>query len=135
MEFESGVNDCIEIGNILKGINDAWINGHTEDLAEFFHEDIVVTGPGFRGGGTGRKACVASYEEFINIADIKDVKESELSINVWNDTAVAHYKFEIDYEIAGKDYHDSGYDLFVFARNEGKWLAVWRTILPVNKDD
>jgi hypothetical protein len=35
------------------------------------------------------------------------------------------------YEMRGEVHKDSGYDLFVFSREKGKWLAVWRTILPV----
>jgi len=130
-----GKNESEEIRKILKAINSAWVSGRSEDLEKFFHEDMVITGPGFQGGGKGRRTCVASYESFSQTAAIKEVKESNLSIDIWNNTAVAHYKFEIAYQIAGKDYRDSGYDLFVFTREEGKWLAVWRTILPEQNAD
>jgi len=123
-----------EIRRILKKINDAWVKGPSEDLAEYFHEDMVIAGPGLEESGKGRPACTASYEEFTRVAAIKDFEESELNIHIWNDTAVAHYKFTIAYEMEGRDHLDSGCDLFVFNKSEGKWIAVWRTILPGNRD-
>jgi hypothetical protein len=33
--------------------------------------------------------------------------------------------------MGGQAYDESGYDCFVFTRAEGRWLAVWRTLVPI----
>lgn len=120
-----------EVTRILKEINRAWTGGNTGELDKYFHEDMIIAQPGFGVRGEGRKACVDSYREFAGMADIQSLKESEHVVLVWGDTAVASYRFEIEYELDGRAHQDSGYDLFVFTRQDGTWLAAWRTILPV----
>ncbi len=116
---------------LLNNISDAWTKGRPEELEEYFHEDMVIASPGFKGGGRGKDDCVQSYKDFASHAKIREVRGSDHLIDVWSDTAVASYRFEIDYEINGQEHHDVGHDLFVFAREGGKWLAVWRTIIPL----
>jgi ketosteroid isomerase-like protein len=123
--------DREEIRQLLASINAAWTGGRVDDLSLYFHEDMIIAQPGFGVRGEGRSACVESYKEFTAMAEIKDLRESEHVVLVWGDTAVASYKFEVEYEMEGRVHHDTGYDLFVFTRESGTWLAVWRTILPV----
>lgn len=120
-----------EIRQILKNINDAWVNGQPEKLGGYFHDNMVIAGPDFRAMGKGKQSCVKSYKDFTSQAAIRKVKESDYTINIWGDTVVASYKFELYYEMNGQNYHDCGYDLFVFAREEGNWRAVWRSIFPL----
>ncbi len=119
------------IRRLLKNINQAWTGGHPERLDHYFHEQMIIAQPGAGVLGRGRKACVDSYRRFTGQAVIRKVKESDHHIEVWGDTAVASYRFEIDYQMGGQEHHDSGVDLFVFTRQNSKWLAVWRTILPL----
>jgi len=130
MASEIGQNTREEIRKLLGNISDTWIKGRPEELEEYFHEEMVIAGPGFKGGGRGKTECVQSYKDFVTHAAIRNVKESDHLIDVWGDTAVASYRFEIDYELNGQEHHDVGHDLFVFARQEEKWLAVWRTVIP-----
>jgi ketosteroid isomerase-like protein len=123
--------DREEITRILKEINRAWTRGRADELDQYFHEDMIIAQPGFGVRGEGKNACVVSYREFAGMASIQDLKESQYVVLVWGDTAVASYKFEIEYELDGQAHQDSGYDLFVFTRQDGTWLAAWRTILPV----
>jgi hypothetical protein len=45
---------------------------------------------------------------------------------------VATYDWEMTYELAGNANHETGHDIFVFSfsRAAGRWLAVWRLLLP-----
>jgi uncharacterized protein (TIGR02246 family) len=119
-----------EIRQILRTINDAWTHGRSEDLAEYFHDDLVIVNPGFQGRLLGRQASVESYQDFAHQATIGRYAETEIAVDVWGDTAVASYRYEIDYELGGEAYHDIGRDLFVFQLEEGRWRAVWRTLIP-----
>jgi ketosteroid isomerase-like protein len=123
--------DREEIVQILKTINAAWTTGNTADLGKYFHEDMVIAQPGLGIHGEGKGACVDSYMEFAGMASIEKLEETQHVVLVWGDTAVASYKFDIEYELDGHSHQDAGYDLFVFNRTKGTWLAVWRTILPV----
>jgi hypothetical protein len=92
--------------------------------------EVVLVQPGFSGRTEGRDAAIESYREFVNSAAIHAYEETDLSIDVRGHTAVATYRFEIDYELDGKAVHETGHDLFVFDRFGTRWRAVWRLLLP-----
>lgn len=123
-----------QILKIIHELNDAWATGHPEQLAGFFHEDIVMVDPAFTRRLQGRDACIASYAEFCSQATIHGVKIGEPGIEVFGDTAVTTYSYEVDYEMGGERFKDSGRDLFVFVRADGKWQAVWRTMIISQPD-
>jgi hypothetical protein len=50
-------------------------------------------------------------------------------IDVFGETAVVNYGFEIDYEMQGAAMQDSGTDLYVLGLREGRWQVVWRTLI------
>ena len=41
--FETKVQE--EIWQVIQAINDAWLNGHAEDLIDYFHDDMVIVTP------------------------------------------------------------------------------------------
>jgi uncharacterized protein (TIGR02246 family) len=123
-------NEQEAIRQLLKRINQAWVQGRLEELNECFHENMVIVAPGLQAMRKGREACVRSYQEFIAAAVVHEYNEREPTIDLWANTAVAVYGWEIVYEINGQLSRESGQDLFVFARENGVWRAVWRTMLP-----
>jgi hypothetical protein len=124
-----------ELRDIVKKINQLWVGGNAEELSEFFHEDMVIVGPDLKMMGAGREDCVRGYIDFGNQARVLKYVESDFKINVWGNTARVDYGFEITYEMSGQKCHDTGRDLFIFSKddNEGKWLAVWRMLVPSPK--
>ena len=119
-----------EIENILKNINNAWLNGSYDDLTKYFHEEMEIIAPGFKESTKGREACIDSFREFSDAADSIDIDISDYKIKVWGATAVASYHFEIRYQMERSSYDESGRDLYVFSRDNDRWLAVWRTMIP-----
>jgi uncharacterized protein (TIGR02246 family) len=119
-----------EIWQVVKDMNDAWVKGRPENLVNFFHEDMVIVGPDLQKRGEGRQACVKSYEDFCTRATVHDFKEMDLRIDVYDDTAIATYSYEITYEMNGKTFHETGRDVFVLVRERNKWWTVWRLPLP-----
>jgi len=57
-----------------------------------------------------------------------------LPLDLRGSTAVASFAFEMIYQRGGTSYRSSGRDLWVFQQREGRWLAVWRTMLDL-KDE
>jgi|SRR5436190_4834569 len=123
-----------EIRLLLKRINDAWLQGRPEaivaTLNDCFHDGIVIKGPSFQTLGRGKEACVQSYVDFVRQAVIKKCELSDPVIDQSGDTAIATYAWEMTYELEGREYHESGHDLFVLARVEGRWQAIWRAMFP-----
>ena len=72
-----------------------------------------------------------SYKDFRSQAIIHDPHEEDAAIDVFGDTAIATYRFEITYEMNGKTFNESGRDIFIFVREEEGWQAVWRTVVPM----
>ena len=134
MILEEKRSDREEVRLLLDTINDAWLKGRPEDLADVlnrcFHNDMVIRGPDLRTVATGREACVRSYEEFLREATVRECTLSDPDIDLWGNTAVATYSWDMTYQMGGQVYHESGHDLFALARGRKGWRAVWRAILP-----
>jgi ketosteroid isomerase-like protein len=122
--------DREEVGRVLGQITEAWRTGHPERLHDHFHEDMVIVGPAYREMGRGREACVRSYAEFLGAATVQEYRESAPVVQAWAGTAVATYEWEMTYALDGRVHRERGTDLFVFAREQGRWLAVWRAVQP-----
>ena len=118
-----------EIRELIEQLNDAWVKGSPEHLSLFFREDITMVHPDFVNRTEGREACIASYEDFCTQAKVNEFKLGEKSIDVFGDTAIATYSYEISYEMGGEQFTDTGRDLFVFIRENDRWQAVWRTMI------
>ncbi len=125
----SPTNDRQEILALITAINAAWLEGRVEELREYFHDDIVFVPPGFEGRIEGKEKCVGSYHDFMSQAIVKDFKTAEPKVDVWGDTGVVSYPWEMAWEMGGQSYRESGHDLLVLARGAEGWRAVWRTAL------
>ncbi len=127
-------SDHEQVRLLLQRINDAWLRGPVEQipqkLGDYFHDQMVIRGPDFQELGRGKAACAKSYRDFLNQAKVHRCQLAEPQIDVAGDTAVAAYAWEMTYELNGQTYTESGHDLFAFTRDRGRWLAVWRTLLP-----
>jgi ketosteroid isomerase-like protein len=89
--------------------------------------------PGFGGVSRGREAFVASFVDFCTNARVITAKERGRQINITGSTAVASFEFEIDNERGGERVRSTGRDLWVLAKEEAPWVAVWRTMLDVRE--
>lgn len=120
-----------EIIALIGRINRSWRTGHTEALMDLFHEDALIVQPGFEKWVKGRERCVASYAEFAAAGTVHSYDESDHRVDLWGNTAVATYRFRIDFEVGGERYLEAGLDLLVFSRFDDSWQVVWRTPAPL----
>jgi hypothetical protein len=122
------------VRELVARINDAWLKGRPEDIPSAldgcFHEQMTIKGPDFQTIGSGKEACIRSYSDFLQQASVRECTLSEPDVEVVGDTAIASYSWKMTYELSGQEYRESGHDLFVFTRDQGRWLAVWRALLP-----
>ena len=134
MADQSETAEQIAVRDVVSRINQAWSSLRGKAMAgalnECFAEEIVVRGPGFAFLGKGRELAVKSYQDFMNQAEVKSLSLGEPAIDVAGDTAIAQYTWTMTYALSGQEYTEHGQEVFVFARRSGKWLAVWRALLP-----
>lgn len=123
------MSDIAHVREVIRAVNDCWLNGWYDQLDQYFDDHVVLALPGFLDRIDGRTALVASYREFGEKATVRRFEPSPPSIHVRADTAVATSRFAITYEIDGRLYEERGTDLLVFARIDGRWKIVWRTVV------
>ncbi|MBD3165929.1 DUF4440 domain-containing protein [bacterium] len=118
------------ITSTVKALNHAWTNDDWEALCDICHPDMAIED--LKGGKRldGRDACVDSYRQFVESAELHSFHQGDVNVSAIGTTAIAHYTFAIDYSMKGTRYQELGRDLFVFTQKDGKWLAIWRTLLP-----
>jgi uncharacterized protein (TIGR02246 family) len=120
-----------EVAAAIERINRAWLDRRPDDLAPLFHPALTMALPGFSGRVEGRDAIVAGFTDFCTQAVVREYTERDRQIDVVGDTAVVSYAYEMVYERSGQRNRATGRDLWVFDRQEGVWLAVWRTMLDL----
>jgi ketosteroid isomerase-like protein len=120
-----------EVATALDVINRAWRERRPADLVSLFHPDMTMVLPRFSGRVAGRDANVAGFDDFCSNATVHEYRESGQQIDVVGDTAVATFTYEMVYERDGKRSRATGRDLWVFARDGERWLAMWGTMLDL----
>ena len=119
-----------EVSNALRRLSDSWRNRRYDELRDCFHDSAVMTPPGLSGRVVGREAIVESYREFMDRSTLDSYVEAPPTLEVFENTAIVHYRWKMVWTSGGKQDRASGHDLFIFERAEsGRWKAVWRTML------
>ena len=120
--------------DVVRSLNAAWVEGRCEDMLPLLDEHAVVSQPGFAERSTGPDEIVAGFEDFVQNANIVGYDETDFVTDLFGDTAVVTYRFDIGYEMDGEMSRDTGHDLFVLKRDAGEWRVVWRTLIPDGSD-
>jgi ketosteroid isomerase-like protein len=118
-----------EIRDVIDKINGTWLQGDPADLDRFFHEDVVIQPPGDTPPVHGIASCIASYQEFVSQARVRQFTPQEAEIDVFGDTAVATYRYRVIYDLGEETYDETGGELLVLLRTGTDWRVAWRTIL------
>jgi len=129
----AGTNNDLknEIRQTVEGINEASRKGDIEALKRFCHKDVVIVPPGFVQRAEGRDTYLKSVEDFCDTSAVLEYKVLSPKIDIFGDVAVVYYRYEKKWEMDGKTFSEKGNDVMVLSRNEGKWLPIWRTLIPL----
>ncbi|MGB2862492.1 MAG: nuclear transport factor 2 family protein [Sedimentisphaerales bacterium] len=120
-----------EIRQAVKDINEASRKGDIEALKHFCHKDVVIVPPGFVQRAEGRDTYLKSVEDFCAKGTFLEYKELSMKIDVFGDVAVVYYSYETKWKMEDKTFNETGNDVMVLNRTEGKWLLIWRTLIPL----
>jgi ketosteroid isomerase-like protein len=113
-----------EIWATVRAMNDAWTQGNPDDLANFFHHDMVAITASDRERLEGGAACVAGWKGFCQATRIHRWEERDPLIRVHGDSAVVAYYFDMSFDMGGRTIDMGGRDMFFFVKEGGKWWAV-----------
>lgn len=113
-----------EIWATVRAMNDAWTKGNPDDLANFFHRDMVAFTATNRNRLDSGAACAAGWKGFSNAARIHRWEEIDPVINVYGDSAVVSYYFDISFDMSGQTISMGGRDMFFFVKEGDRWWAV-----------
>jgi ketosteroid isomerase-like protein len=109
------------------------VAGEFDGLEALATPDFVAVAPDFSQRAYGDETFVEGLKAFSESATIHEFSEGDIEVDVMADTAVATYRYRLDYERSGDRYLSTGRDLYVLARRHGHWLALWRTLLDVEE--
>ncbi len=126
---ELALSDADAIAELVRAINDCWLGGRYDDLRRYFHPGIKLAMPGFEQSVAGRDAIIDSYRDFGERATVRRFEARPSHVDVIGPTAVSATRFEIDYEIEGNSFSESGTDVLVFQHGDDGWRVVWRTVV------
>jgi uncharacterized protein (TIGR02246 family) len=123
-------DESAAIRHVVAGISTAWRGKRISELHDFFADDVVLVVPGNRGRVVGRASVVETYREFAENTTTQDYRELDLHVDVFGETAIATYRYEIQWTREDQLLTEGGSDVLVLSRRGGKWRVVWRTICP-----
>ena len=121
-----------DIRSLVREINAAWLGGDLQWLRRHFHSEIVMVSPAFTSRVEGVDACVQSFEDFLGTAEVTDFRESEVTGDARGTAGVGTFRFDIAYRMDGREYREAGREIWVFARADAGWKAIWRVQLPID---
>jgi ketosteroid isomerase-like protein len=123
-----------ELWNLVRESNRAWMSGSTHELSELFDEHAVIIAPALRGRVEGREAIVASYTSYNMHAKTHSFEEMEHHVDVFGDTAVITYRFQVRYELIadGVQHDETGQEVLVMRKTD-RWRVLWRTQIEVEE--
>jgi hypothetical protein len=113
-----------EVWKTVQKLNQLWTSRRQpEQLANYFHRDMVAISPSARQRLAGRDACVASWKSFSDSVKILWWKETDPLVELFgeNRLAVVTYYYEMACEMQGQPLNFSGRDMFTLVNENGKW--------------
>jgi len=120
-----------EVREAMHEIQAAWRENRPRDMIPHLHADVTMALPGFTAVIKGRHILATSFIEFGKSARVLQYSEGDLEVHVVGETAVVAFEFQMTYERGDYRGHSSGRDFWIFARDDDRWLGVWRMMMDV----
>ena len=117
----------LEVWANVQAMNRCWTGGTHEELerlTDYFHKTMVAITPTDRFRIEGRDACVAGWSGFAHAVTIDSWLEKEPKIQIYNETAIVTYYFEMACGMGGGNVRLEGRDMLTLVKENGRWQVV-----------
>ncbi|MBI2567321.1 MAG: nuclear transport factor 2 family protein [Candidatus Schekmanbacteria bacterium] len=111
-----------EVWQTVQALNEAWTGGRVDELARYFHPEMMAVTPADRERLDGQAACVASWRRFVQAAEIVRWEARDPRVRLFGDTAaVVGYTYELACDVGGEHRVLRGRDLMFLVQEAGRW--------------
>lgn len=125
------IKDKQEVDQLVRKLQNAWLEHRVDELKSFYHENVVFFSPENGQRIAGQKTMIESYKQFLSSSTIHNFEIMDLHVDVFSLTAIALLTVDISYEHKEKNYDEKGKDIMILNKAEDDWKIVWRTQIPV----
>lgn len=123
-----------KIWSVIQQINNAWLNKEYQLLESLLHENMQIVDADLNVLGEQRDACIQSYRDFVENANIENFEVCDPKVNAFDQTALVEYDFSIQYTMNSESYNETGKDVFVLTFEQKRWQAIWRMMQFVARE-
>ncbi len=122
------------IETFIRELNSTWQRGDFTALENFYHENVVLLPPDSGEPIQGRAAVIESYKDFNEQAMLTDFRITGLHAYPFGSTIddpnstihMVHMRFEVEYQLDGRNYWDSGLEVYAVVGNTEPQI-IWRS--------
>ncbi len=104
----------------------AWLGQDWGELACRLDPDVNFVADGFTSLLAGREAVIAHLRETMSQARVHEYNATDLTGYCSGRVGVVHYRWQLDWTVAGERRAITGRDVLVLHAMRGEWLLVWR---------
>lgn len=123
-----------KLHDTMSAINRAWRENTPSEMRPYLHQHITVVLPGFSGTAVGIDALMAGFDEWCTNARVIEYSESDEQIQIVDNVGFVSFRFDMLYERAAYRERSTGRDIWAFELIEGRWLAIWRTMVDLKEE-
>ncbi len=116
-----------EVWATIQALNRLWtVENKADELAQYFHKNMVAISATDRLRLEGQEACVVAWKKFTQATKIHSWKETDPKIELFgnNTFAVVTYYFDMSFEMGGMTIKMGGRDMFALVNENGRWWVV-----------
>ena len=101
----------------VRKIHEAWISGDTTALLEYANKSgVFLIGDYSPYYVSGIDDVKQHFADFFKTSSVNFVREMDLTVRIWGDTAAVAFTFDLDYTINGIRRRSPGRGVYTFAR-------------------
>jgi ketosteroid isomerase-like protein len=112
---------------LVHRLDDAWLSGDADAMADDLHESVVVLLPGAEARLEGRAAVIERHHALA--ADLTAWTEDDLTVDVIGASAVVRYRFDLGRAVEGATSRETGRHVWVLTHDGDRWWVAWRMTL------
>lgn len=116
-----------EIERVVEHLFENWMTKQFDKLEQYFHSHVVMIEPGTNHRLMGAEQIIENYRDFVEEAEVYHYSITELLVDLFEETGVAHFTYRVNYSVEDTRYDESNTDILVFRKHNRHWQIVWRT--------